>query len=125
MGKWADLCLWQPAFFGSKPEMVIKGGSIAWAQMGDPNASIPTPQPVLMRPMFGALGAAVGGTSLSFVSREAAEKPLQQRLGLAKQLEAVKGTRSVQKKARKEDEIDASSAVIFHVYCTVHIEDMM
>ncbi|CAK9022633.1 Urease (Urea amidohydrolase) [Durusdinium trenchii] len=60
VGKLADICLWQPAFFGSKPEMVIKGGTIAWAQMGDPNASIPTPQPVLMRPMFGSFGKAVG-----------------------------------------------------------------
>src|SRR6058998_4389312 len=68
-GKLADLVLWKPAFFGVKPEMVIKGGVIAWAQMGDPNASIPTPQPVYMRPMFGALGRAVGGTSIAFVSQ--------------------------------------------------------
>ncbi len=59
MGKLADLVLWKPAFFGVKPEMVLKGGLIAWAAMGDPNASIPTPQPVLYRPMFGAYGAAV------------------------------------------------------------------
>src|SRR6478752_7466611 len=67
-GKLADLVLWKPAFFGVKPELVLKGGFIAWAQMGDPNASIPTPQPLVMRPMFGAYGGAVGGTSLAFVS---------------------------------------------------------
>nr|QMT62886.1 urease [uncultured Durusdinium] len=99
VGKLADICLWQPAFFGSKPEMVIKGGTIAWAQMGDPNASIPTPQPVLMRPMFGSFGKAVGSTCLSFVSKDAAEEPaLVRSYGLHKQIEAVKGTRSVQKK---------------------------
>eukprot|EP00913_Durusdinium_trenchii_P022448 g21085.t2 len=101
VGKLADICLWQPAFFGSKPEMVIKGGTIAWAQMGDPNASIPTPQPVLMRPMFGSFGKAVGSTCLSFVSKDAAEEPaLVRSYGLHKQIEAVKGTRSVQKKER-------------------------
>merc|ERR1719253_895980 len=67
-GKLADLVLWNPANFGAKPNMVIKGGTIAWSQMGDANASIPTPQPVLMRKMFGAHGKAVGGTSLAFVS---------------------------------------------------------
>src|SRR5437588_2065365 len=67
-GKLADLVLWRPEFFGVKPELVIKGGFIAWAQMGDANASIPTPQPVLMRPMFGAFGRAVGATSLAFTS---------------------------------------------------------
>ena len=66
-GKLADLVLWKPAMFGSKPEQVIKGGVIAWAQMGDPNASIPTPQPVYQRPMFGAFGKAIGPHSLSFV----------------------------------------------------------
>merc|ERR1712061_404258 len=68
VGKLADICLWTPAMFGAKPEMVIKGGTIAYAQMGDPNASIPTPQPVLMRPQFGAQGPAVGDTSIAFVS---------------------------------------------------------
>ncbi len=68
-GKLADLVLWKPAFFGAKPEMVIKGGVIAWAQMGDPNASIPTPQPVFMRPMFGAFGRAAGPISIAFVSQ--------------------------------------------------------
>src|SRR5476649_1411786 len=69
VGKLADLVLWNPAFFGVKPELVIKGGFIAWSQMGDANASIPTPQPVIMRPMFGALGAAGAATSIAFVSR--------------------------------------------------------
>ncbi len=68
-GKLADLVLWKPAFFGVKPELVVKGGFIAWAAMGDPNASIPTPQPVLYRPMFGAFGRAGASTSLTFVSR--------------------------------------------------------
>lgn len=98
VGKLADICLWNPAFFGSKPEMVIKGGTIAWAQMGDPNASIPTPQPVLMRPMFGSFGKAVGSTCMSFVSKDAAQEPSVLEYGLQKQIEAVKGTRSVQKK---------------------------
>ena len=67
-GKLADLVLWKPAMFGAKPDLVIKGGYIAWAQMGDPNASIPTPQPVMMRPQFGALGRACGSSSIAFVS---------------------------------------------------------
>ncbi len=76
VGKLADLVLWKPAFFGAKPELVLKGGFIAWAQMGDPNASIPTPQPVQMRPMFGAYGRATGATSLAFVSkRRSTEAP--------------------------------------------------
>ncbi len=68
-GKLADLVLWKPAFFGAKPEMVIKGDVIAWSQMGDPNASIPTPQPVFMRPMFGSFGKATGPNSIAFVSQ--------------------------------------------------------
>jgi urease len=97
-GKLADLVLWKPALFGAKPEMVIKGGTIAWAQMGDPNASIPTPQPVVMRPMFGAYGAkAVGGTSLAFVSKAAADADVGGRYGLNKQVEAVRRTRGIGK----------------------------
>src|SRR6202011_873366 len=68
-GKLADLVIWRPAFFGVKPEMVIKGGFIAWSVMGDANASIPTPQPVLYRPMFGSFGTAMGSTGLAFVSQ--------------------------------------------------------
>lgn len=97
-GKLADLVLWKPAFFGAKPEIIIKGGTIAWAQMGDPNASIPTPQPVQMRPMFGSFGGAVGGTSIAFVSQAAADAGVGAAYGLSKRVEAVRGTRTVAKK---------------------------
>jgi urease subunit alpha len=97
-GKWADLVLWRPAFFGVRPEIVIKGGFIAWAQMGDPNASIPTPQPMLMRPMFGAQGRALGATSIAFVSQRAAVEGALGDLGLAKQIVAVKGCRGIGKR---------------------------
>ncbi|WP_242352052.1 urease subunit alpha [Anaeromyxobacter sp. SG64] len=100
-GKLADLVLWRPAFFGAKPELVLKGGLIAWAQMGDPNASIPTPQPVLARPMFGALGRALGATSVAFVSRAALQAGEVQGLGLAKRLVAVHGCRALGKKDMK------------------------
>ncbi|WP_374251757.1 urease subunit alpha [Xanthobacter sp.] len=93
-GKLADLVLWTPAFFGVKPDLVIKGGAIAMAQMGDPNASIPTPQPVHYRPMFGAFGRARTHTSLTFVSKVAIEDGLAGRLGIAKELMAVENTRS-------------------------------
>lgn len=96
-GKLADICLWTPAMFGAKPEMVIKGGTIAWAQMGDPNASIPTPQPVVMRPMFGAFGRAVGPSCVSFVSAAAAAAGVGERYGLQKSVEAVKNTRKIGK----------------------------
>src|ERR1700739_2372653 len=82
VGKLADLVLWKPAFFGIKPEMVLKGGMIAWSQMGDPNASIPTPQPVIMRPMFGAFGIAAGRSSIAFVSKLCAEKGVAGGYGL-------------------------------------------
>ncbi len=93
-GKLADLVLWTPAFFGVKPDLVIKGGAIAMAQMGDPNASIPTPQPVHYRPMFGAFGRARAHTSLTFVSRAAIDDGLAARLALTKELVAVENTRS-------------------------------
>ena len=96
-GKLADLVLWKPALFGVKPEMVIKGGFIAWSVMGDANASIPTPQPVLYRPMFGAFGKAVAATSLTFTSQAAYDGDIAARLGLAKQVVAVRGCRSVGK----------------------------
>jgi urease subunit alpha len=92
-GKLADLVLWSPAFFGVKPDLVIKGGAIAAAPMGDPNASIPTPQPVHYRPMFGAFGKAVEATSLTFVSKAALANGLKERLGLAKRLVAVDNVR--------------------------------
>jgi urease subunit alpha len=96
-GKLADLCLWKPAFFGVKPELVIKSGFIAYAQMGDANASIPTPEPVLPRPMFAAHGAAVAATSVTFVSAAALEADLAGRLGLRKRLAAVSDTRALGK----------------------------
>ncbi len=97
VGKLADLCLWHPAFFGVKPEMVIKGGAIAWAQMGDANASIPTPQPVHMRPMFGSFGGAIAATSLTFVSSWAQELEIPAMLGLHKRAVAVSATRKLSK----------------------------
>ena len=100
-GKLADLVLWKPAFFGAKPEMVIKGGVIAWAQMGDPNASIPTPQPVYMRPMFGAFGRAAGSTSIAFVSQLCQSQGIAHGYGLNKQIEAVKGCRNIGKRDLK------------------------
>jgi urease subunit alpha len=98
VGKWADLVLWRPAFFGSRPEIVLKGGFIAWAQMGDANASIPTPQPLIMRPMFGAYGNAVGAGGIAFVSQRAAEEGDLSRLGLQKRVVAVKRCRGIGKR---------------------------
>jgi urease subunit alpha len=100
-GKLADLCLWRSAFFGVKPEIVIKGGMIAWAQMGDANASIPTPQPVYMRPMFGSFAGARHATSLTFVSQAALEKEIPSQLGLQKAAVAVSGTRQLSKRDMK------------------------
>ncbi len=97
-GKRADLVLWSPAFFGVKPDMVLLGGSIAMSQMGDPNASIPTPQPVYSRPMFAAFGRAVEESAVTFVSAAAEAEGIRERLGLAKQVVAVKHTRGIGKK---------------------------
>jgi urease subunit alpha len=97
VGKLADLVLWDPAFFGVRPQLVIKGGGIAWAPIGDANASIPTPQPVLGRPMFGAIGAAAAAGSLAFVSETALRGGLAERLALRRQLVAVADTRGVGK----------------------------
>ena len=96
-GKLADLVLWNPAFFGVKPAMILKGGMIAAAPMGDPNASIPTPQPVHYRPMFGAFGGAIGATSVTFVSGQAKAAGVADALGLAKRTVPVSGVRSVMK----------------------------
>jgi len=96
-GRLADIVLWPIAFFGVKPKLVVKGGLIAWALMGDPNASIPSPEPVIYRPMFGALGGAVAETSMTFVSRAAAESGIRERLGLARRVEAVRDCRAVGK----------------------------
>ncbi|HWP20216.1 MAG TPA: urease subunit alpha [Burkholderiaceae bacterium] len=97
-GKWADLVLWRPAFFGVKPSLVLKGGFIALAAMGDPNASIPTPQPVHYRPMFGSHGGAVGRTSLTFLSRWGQEAGVAGRLELRKTIATVRGCRSIKKR---------------------------
>ena len=96
-GKWADLVLWKPAFFGVKPALVMKGGFIALAAMGDPNASIPTPQPVHYRPMFGSYGGAVGRTSLTFLSQAAMASGVAERLRLGKSIATVQGCRDVKK----------------------------
>ncbi|ROT99032.1 urease subunit alpha [Histidinibacterium lentulum] len=97
VGKRADLVLWSPAFFGVKPEMVLMGGTIVLAQMGDPNASIPTPQPVHSRPMFGAMGRAVEHSAVTFVSQAAHDSGLREKLGIAKQTLAVRNIREVTK----------------------------
>ena len=100
-GKLADLCLWRSAFFGVKPEMVIKGGAIAYGQMGDANASIPTPQPVHMRPMFGSFGGAIAATCLTFVSQAARDRDIAAQIGLQKPTVAVSGTRQISKRDMK------------------------
>jgi urease subunit alpha len=97
VGKWADLVLWKPAFFGVKPSLILKGGFIAAAAMGDPNASIPTPQPVHFRPMFGSFGGALANGSITFVSGASLGNGAAASLGLHKTLSAVKGCRTVRK----------------------------
>jgi urease subunit alpha len=118
VGKWADLVLWKPAFFGVKPSLILKGGFIAAAAMGDPNASIPTPQPVHYRPMFGAFGGAVARTSLSFVSQAALQQGVAEACGLRKRVVAVRGCRGVTKARMVHNaylprmEIDAQTYVV-------------
>ncbi len=97
VGKWADLVLWRPAFFGVKPTLILKGGAIAASLMGDANASIPTPQPVHYRPMFASFGGSRHATSLTFISQAALEAGLPEQLGLKKRIAVVKGCRDVQK----------------------------
>ncbi|MFB7586211.1 urease subunit alpha [Streptomyces sp. NPDC056169] len=117
-GKLADLVLWEPAFFGVKPLVVVKGGQIAYAQMGDANASIPTPQPVLPRPMFGALGRAAAAGSFNFTARAAIEDDLPQKLGLHKEFTAIGDTRRVTKADMRENdalprvEVDADTFTV-------------
>ena len=117
-GKLADIVLWEPKFFGVKPRTVIKGGFISWAAMGDPNASIPTPQPVYYRPMFGAFGKAVEHTCLTFVSRAAYEGDVAGKLGLRKNVVPVSGTRNIGKKdmvlnnAMPKIEVDPETYVV-------------
>src|SRR5690606_4188816 len=98
VGKLADLVLWRPAFFGVKPSMVIKGGQIALAAMGDPNASIPTPQPVHYRPMFAAFGRALAGSSVTFMSQAAIAAGVPAALGLRREAVPVRGTRGIGKR---------------------------
>ena len=98
VGKWADMVIWKPAFFGVKPALILKGGFIAMAAMGDPNASIPTPQPVHYRPMFGSYGGALARGSLTFVSQASLAAGIGQRFGLHKTLAAVKGVRGITKR---------------------------
>ena len=119
IGRWADLVLWRPAFFGIRPELVVKGGFIAWAQMGDPSASIPTPQPSYMRPMFGSMGRANGATSIAFVSQRAVAEGHIAALGLAKRINHVRACRKIGKRDMKLNDalplmkIDAESYEVF------------
>jgi urease subunit alpha len=94
----ADLVLWEPAFFGAKPKLVIKGGLINWALMGDPNASVTTAEPVCYRPMFGAFGSALPRTCVSFVSQAAYEAGVTERLQLQRQVRPVERTRTITKR---------------------------
>jgi urease subunit alpha len=98
VGKLADLVLWEPKFFGAKPKLIIKGGLINWAVMGDPNSSLPTPQPAYYRPMFGAFGTALPKTSISFVSKLAFDAGIKDKLGLARQVMPVAGMRKLGKR---------------------------
>lgn len=98
VGKMADLVLWDPRFFGAKPKMVIKGGMINWAAMGDPNASLPTPQPVYYRPMFGAFGKTMQDTCVTFVSQAALEDGVKEKAGLDRQVMAIRNCRTISKK---------------------------
>lgn len=111
VGKLADLVLWEPAFFGVVPELVLKGGMIGWAQMGDPNASIPTPEPVLLRPMFGAIGGGPAATSLTFVSQAALDDGVPRRLGLRRRCVAVRGTRTIGKADMVHNDLTPQIAV--------------
>jgi len=110
-GKLADLCLWSPAFFGVKPDLVIKCGTIAAAPMGDPNASIPTPQPVHYRPMFGAFGKSLTKSSVTFVSKAALDENIGSSLGLERELIAVENTRG-----------GIGKSAMIHNHATPHIE---
>jgi len=98
VGKVADLVLWDPAFFGAKPKLVLKNGVISWSLMGDPNASLPTPQPVYYRPMFGTFGKALSDTCITFVSAAAHSAGIKKKLGLDRQVMAIRNTRKVGKR---------------------------
>ena len=109
VGKWADLVVWKPAFFGVKPALILKGGFIAMAAMGDPNASIPTPQPVHYRPMFGAYGGALSRGSLTFVSQAGLNAGIKERFGLAKTLSAAKNIRGIRKQHMRAQQLPAQN----------------
>ena len=96
-GKLADLVLWEPAFFGAKPKLVLKGGFVVWANMGDPNASLPTPQPMMYRPMFGAMGSTLQSTCMTFVSQVAYDRNVKEKYGLGRMVEPVRQTRVLTK----------------------------
>ena len=96
-GLLADIVLWPISSFAVKPKLILKGGLVAWGLMGDPSASIPSPEPVLYRPMFGAFGDAIGATCITFTSRAAAESGIKERLGLRRMVEPVRGCRTVGK----------------------------
>ncbi|MFN3580721.1 MAG: urease subunit alpha [Pseudomonas sp.] len=116
VGKLADLVLWKPAFFGAKPSLIIKGGAIAAAPMGDPNASIPTPQPVHYRPMFGAFGSAMNDTCVTFVSQAALDAGIADKLGLNRRLEAVSKTRTISKADMKLNDYQPTISVDSQTY---------
>ena len=116
VGKWADLVLWKPAFFGVKPFIIMKGGFIAMAAMGDPNASIPTPQPVHYRPMFGAFGGALHRGSLSFVSQAGMAAGIGERFGLHKTLSAVKNIRGIGKRHMVHNDYAPRMEVVAQTY---------
>jgi urease subunit alpha len=119
VGKLADLVLWKPGFFGVKPELVLKGGSIVWAQMGDANASIPTPGPVHGRPMFAAFGAALAPSCLTFVSQAALDADLPRNLGLKRTCVPVVNTRAIGKTSMRNNgalpkvEVDPQTYEVF------------
>jgi len=119
VGKLADLVLWKPGFFGVKPELVIKGGSIVWAQMGDANASIPTPGPVHGRPMFASFGKALAPSCLTFVSQASLEADLPRKLGLSRLCVPVQNTRGIGKAAMRNNsalpkvEVDPQTYEVF------------
>jgi urease subunit alpha len=124
VGKWADLVLWKPAFFGVRPEMVLKGGFIAWSQMGDPNASIPTPMPVYPRPMFGSFGLAQTRSNLLFMSKAAVDSGVPHQLGLQKRVVAVEKCRAIGKKDMKLNDATPKIEVNPETY-EVHVDGVL
>lgn len=111
VGKLADIVLWKPNYFGVKPDLIVKGGNIAWSEMGDANASIPTPQPVYMRPMFAATGLAASSSSIAFVSRRCYDQEIYSSYHLNKKVRPVKGTRNIGKKDMRLNDATPSITV--------------